>query len=81
MTPLEKFGAMVLRNWREHDWMDIDGGDLHEMAEKSGVTVIEPYSIEKHGEYMRDEWGTEEGDDISVDAPGVSDTVDAAHAK
>ena len=79
MTPLEIFGAMVLRSYQEYDYGDLDGADLHEMCEKSGVTVREPYSIEKHGEYMRDEWGSEEGDEITVPAPGVSDAVAAAH--
>ena len=81
MTPLEKFGAMVLRNWNEHDSMDIDGGDIQDMAEKSGVIVLEPYSVEKHGEYMRDAWDTDEGWDINVMAPGVMETVRAAHGE
>ena len=79
MTPLERFGALVLLEWQEHDGMDLDGSGIQDMAEKARVIVLVPYSIEKHGEYMRDELGMEEGDEISVMAPGVSDAVDAAH--
>ena len=81
MTPLERFGAMVLRDWNEHDCMDVDGSDIQDMADKAGVIVLEPYNVKKHGDYMGEAWGTEEGEEIHVMAPGVSEIVDAAHTQ
>lgn len=79
ISQLAHLGAMVLRDWHEHDCMDVEGCDIQAMAEKAGVIELVPYSIEKHGEYMRDAWDTEEGDSINSWAAGVADAIDHFH--
>jgi len=79
MTPLEKFGAMVLRSWNKSGCSDVGADEIRSLAADSGVLIIEPYSVEKHGEYMRDDWGFEEGWDVNFLAPGIAEAVDAAH--
>lgn len=81
MTPLEKFGARVLRMWFDHDFMEVDGADLEQIALDTGVVFTTPYRIDEHGPGMHDEWDVQEGDLINRIEVGVRKLIEQAHDK
>ena len=56
------FLAALLRDYRERDWMDIDGGDLHEMLVSHGLYYERPITEEEAKEDWACEYGIEPGE-------------------
>ena len=62
---INAFVIELFDSWSSHDWMDVDGGDLHEMAVKHGILIERPATA-KDLENGWDEWDVEIGDTISA---------------
>lgn len=61
-----RFGRALYDYWKEHECCDIDGMDVQEALESHGIVRPVPYQVAEHGEYLRDAWDYEEGDEILV---------------
>ena len=59
----EGFARAIMDAWPEGD---VDGGDLQETAERYGLLRKEPYDPAKHGEWGKEEYGTQPGEDWYV---------------
>lgn len=71
------FVERLLKEWREHDWMDIDGGDLHEMVVSFGLYYERPITEDEAASYWFSEYGLVAGDIGTFPSP----ELDAAIAK
>ena len=63
MTPAEKFAALLMSNYWATGGGDMDGGDIGDMAVKSGLVIERPVTQEDiDGSECLQEWDIEPGD-------------------
>ena len=68
---VDEFVAAVIRLYREHDCMDIDGRDFHDLCVKHGAFIERPATAEDAAEDWAYEYDISEGDPISINSPGL----------
>jgi len=65
------FLKAFLEKWVEHDWQDVDGGDLHELCHKHGLSYERPATEEDCKLQWAQDWGVEVGDPIDEWHPEI----------